>query len=257
MPEFFDSHTHLDSKEFSEDQEAVIKRAQAAGVTRLLTVGASDGFASAERAIALAERYPFIWASAGIHPHDAETDFDPEKLATLLAHDQVRAAGETGLDFFRDWSPRDLQEQWFRAHITLAREVKKPLIIHSRDAGKECLSILKEEAAEDVGGVFHCYAEDAAFAKELRNINFLVSFPGTITFKKADNVRAAARDIPIEQIMIETDAPYMAPTPYRGKRCESAYVVETARMLAEVKEIPIEQVAEMTTRTAMDFFKVP
>ena len=217
MIEFFDSHTHLDSEEFDADREQVIERAQKAGVTRILSVGASDGFESAKRVIALVEKYPFIWASAGIHPHDAETEFNPDYLDELLTHPKVRAVGETGLDFFRDWSPRDLQEKWFRAQIKAAKKVSKPLIIHSREAGNECLAILQEEEAKTVGGVFHCYAEDATFAEKLRKINFLVSFPGTITFKKADNVREAASNIPLEQIMIETDAPYMAPVPYRGK----------------------------------------
>jgi TatD DNase family protein len=256
MLEFFDSHTHLDSAEFAEDQAAVIERATTAGVTRILTVGASDGFASASRAIALAEQYPFIWASAGIHPHDAETEFDPERLTKLAQHPRVRAVGETGLDFFRDWSPRDLQEKWFRAQIAIAREVQKPIIIHSREAGAACLNILNEESAADVGGVFHCYAEDAEFAKALRDINFLVSFPGTITFKKAESVREAARGIPLEQILIETDAPYMAPTPHRGKRCETAFVVETAKALAEAKSISLEEVAAATTANAIKFFRI-
>lgn len=256
MLEFFDSHTHLDSPEFAEDQQAVIERAQAAGVTRLLTVGAGDGLSSARRAIELAEFYPFIWASAGVHPHDAETEFNPDLLTELASHERVRAIGETGLDFFRDWSPRDLQEKWFRAQIGIARTLKKPLIIHSREAATECLQILKEESASDVGGVFHCFAEDAQFATKLEAINFLVSFPGTLTFKKADTVREAARLIPLEQILIETDAPYMAPTPHRGKRCESAYVVETAKALAEVKGITLEEVAVATTASAMKFFGI-
>lgn len=256
MLEFFDSHTHLDSADFSVDQVAVIERARQAGVTRMLTVGAGDGFASAERAITLAEAYPGIWASAGIHPHDAETEFDPDKLITLCKHHRVRAVGETGLDFFRDWSPYDLQEKWFRAQIEIAKTVMKPLIIHSRSAGSNCLTILQEMQASTVGGVFHCFAEDAAFAAQLKKINFLVSFPGTITFKNAEDVRSAARDIPLEQIMIETDAPYMAPVPYRGKRCESAFVVETAKMLAEVKDISLETVARTTTKTAISFFGV-
>jgi len=257
MLELVDTHTHLDSPEFADDQAEVIQRAVAAGVTKLVTIGASDGFDSAERAIALAEKYEYIWASVGIHPHDAPTPTDRERLMQLGGHPKVVAIGETGLDFFRDWSPKDLQEKWFRLQIEIARELKKPIIIHSRDAGPECLEILKAEQAADVGGVFHCFAENAEFALKLAEINFLVSFPGTLTFKKADSVRAAAIKIPIEQIMLETDAPYMSPSPLRGKRCESSYMIHTAAVLADIKNLSLEEVAKVTTQTACEFYRIP
>ncbi len=250
-----DSHTHLDSKEFDVDRAEVIARAQAAGVTRLLTIGASDGLESAARAIALAEQHPFIWATVGLHPHDAGQEFDRTRLLDLARHPRVVAIGETGLDFFRDWAPVDKQYEAFKVQIAIAHEVQKPLVIHSRNAGAECLRILTEGKAGLVGGVFHCFAEDADFAAQLRELNFLVSFPGPLTFKKADATREICRAIPLDQILVETDAPFMAPEPHRGKRCEPAFVVETIKALAAVKGLTIEEVAIATTANALRLFR--
>lgn len=252
--DLIDSHTHLDSEQFDSDRDECIQRALAAGVTRLLSVGASRGLDSARSAIALAERYPFIWASAGIHPHDAGHDLAWGELEQLAQHPKVVAIGETGLDFFRDWSPRVRQYALFEHQIDLAVRVAKPLIIHSREAGEECLRILEERGAHRVGGVFHCYAENATFAERLKKIGFLVSFPGALTFKKSDQMRTVCKEIPIEQIMVETDAPYMAPEPHRGNRCESAFVVDTARCLAKVKGLSLDEVAAITTGNALRLF---
>ncbi len=251
-----DSHTHLDGEVFDEDREACIERAIAAGVTRMISVGAGQGIESARRAIALAERYPFIWATAGIHPHDAGADFDFSELEALARHPKVVAIGETGLDFFRDWSPIDRQYSYFERQIELALAVHKPLIIHSRQAGEECIRILEEKGAETVGGVFHCYSENAEFATRLRALGFLVSFPGFITFKKQDEARQVCSAIPLDQIMVETDAPYMAPEPHRGKRCEPSFVVETARQLATLKGVSLEEVAKQTTENALRLFSL-
>jgi len=249
-----DSHTHLDSKEFDEDREACISRALEAGVSRILTVGAGRGLDSAYKAIELSERYPFIWCSTGVHPHDAAHDIDRDELSRLAAHPRVVAIGETGLDFFKEWSPVDRQREMFEVQIALAVAVNKPLIIHSRDAGAECLDTLRRLGADKVGGVFHCYAEDHLFAAQLREINFLVSFPGLLTFKKTEEIRIICKQIPLEQMMVETDAPYMAPEPHRGKRCEPAFVVETARRLATLKEKSLEEIAEVTTANALRLF---
>lgn len=256
MIEVCDSHTHLDAGEFDADRDEVVKRALAAGVTRIVTIGAGDGFLSAERALSLADKYPQIWASVGVHPHDADTPMDIERLRRLAAMPKVAAIGETGLDYFKELSPIALQKEWFKAQIKLAREVNLPIIIHSRDAGSEVLATLKDAGAEAVGGVFHCYAENAAFAAELRKINFLVSFPGIITFKKSGALRDTVKEIPIEQIMVETDAPYLAPEPYRGKRCESGFVVETLKTLAQVKGMSYEDAAKATTENAIKLFKL-
>ena len=252
--ELIDSHTHLDSAEFDADRDAVIERARKAGVTRLLTIGAGDELASAERAIKLAEKHDFIWASAGVHPHDAGKPWTIEALRILASHPRVVAIGETGLDFYKDWSPRPAQYSAFEQQIALAKELKKPLIIHSRNAGSECLEVLTKLGAKEVGGVFHCYAEDEKFAAKLKEINFVVSFPGTLTFKKTDALRAICAAIPIEQILLETDAPYMAPEPHRGKRCESSLMVETAKMLASVKGITLEECARITSENVFRVF---
>lgn len=252
--ELLDSHTHLDSEAFDIDREACIERARANGITRILTVGAGRGLASTRGAIALAESYDWIWASAGIHPHDAGQDLDISDLKKLAEHPKVVAIGETGLDFFKNLAPIDKQYEYFELQIELALAVKKPLIIHSRQAGEECLKLLETKNASAVGGVFHCYAEQAAFAERLRAIGFLVSFPGTLTFKKAEALRTVCKAIPLEQMMVETDAPFMAPEPHRGKRCEPAFVLETARCLATLKGLPLEEVAAITTSNALKLF---
>lgn len=254
--EFFDSHTHIDHVDFDNDREEVILRAKSLGVTRMLTVGPSDGIDSSRRAVAIANSHEGIWASIGIHPHDVEKDFTYDALRALASNEKVVAIGESGLDYFRDWSPFDKQEEHFRLHIELALEIKKPLIIHSREAASQCLKILKSMHADLIGGVFHCYSEDADFAKELASMNFLVSFPGSLTFKNAQALRETASKIPIEQILIETDAPFLSPVPHRGKRCESAYVVETAKCLSQIKGVPLEYIAELTTTNAIRLFGI-
>jgi TatD DNase family protein len=252
--EITDSHTHLDSKEFDEDRAAVIERARAAGVTRMLTIGTGNGLDGAGRAIALAEEHAFVWASAGVHPHDAAHEIDPILFETLARHPKVVAIGETGLDFFRDWAPVDKQYERFAMQIELAKRVKKPLIIHSRQAGQESFKMLVEHNARDVGGVFHCFAENAEFAAQLWDMGFYVSFPGLLTFKKAQEVRDICSAIPLEQILIETDAPFLAPEPHRGKRCEPAFVVQTAKRLAEIKGLSLEEVAAITTANTLKLF---
>jgi TatD DNase family protein len=256
VPQVIDSHIHLDFEDYLPDFSDVMSRAKIAGVVGMVSIGSSTAFESAERAIALAEKYSNVWATAGIHPHAAKTPFDPDKLKQLASHPRVVAIGETGLDFFRDWAPRESQEQWFKAQIDLAKELKKPLIIHSRNAGEDSFKMLKDNNAADVGGVYHCFSEDAKFAERLRDINFLVSFPGTITFKKNDAQREIVKAIPLEQIMVETDGPYMAPEPNRGKRCEPAFVADTARVVAKVKEIPYDECAAILLKTTRNFFKI-
>lgn len=249
-----DTHCHLDMEPFQADQEQVIARAVDNGVKFMITIGTGGGLAGAYNAIALAERYSCIYATVGVHPHDAHIEINFDELTKLAHHPRVVAIGETGLDFYRDWSPINMQRASFVKQIELARAVKKPLIIHSRDAGQECLETLKKHNASEVGGVFHCFSEDAAFARELRDIGFLVSFPGQITFKKADNVREVCKAIPLEQLMVETDAPFLAPEPHRGKRCEPAFVMETAKRIAAEKDISIDELARITTENALKLF---
>ncbi len=255
--QLIDTHTHLDADDFDPDREDVIKRAQAAGVAAFITIGAGSGMQSAENAVALSERYNFIWCSVGIHPNDAGKPYDLKRIKELASHPRVLAIGESGLDYFRDWATKEEQFRAFEAQIGIALDLNKPIIIHSREAGQDCLDLLIKMDAKRTGGVFHCYSEDAAFATRLAQINFMVSVPGNITFKKSEQFREAISAIPLSQIMLETDAPYLAPEPNRGKRCESAMMVETAKMVARVKGLSLEEVAAATTANAKRFFKIP
>jgi len=253
--ELIDSHTHLSAPDFDADRDAVVQRAKENGVTTLITIGAGYGAESAKKSVEIAEEYLSVFATVGIHPHDSKCDFAIfEQIKELSVNPHVVAIGETGLDFYRDWAPVDLQEKWFRAQIQLAKEVKKPLIIHSREAAARCFEILSETSAADVGGVFHCFSEDTEFAQKLESINFIISVPGSVTFKKADKLREVVKNIPLERIMLETDAPYLAPEPNRGKRCESSFLLETAKFVAGVKNVSLEEVASKTTATAKKFF---
>ena len=254
--QFIDTHCHLDAPEFDADRDEVIRRAHESGVTRLITIGSGFGVQSANRAVQIAENHANIFATIGLHPNDADLPFDAPEFLRLARHPKVVAVGETGLDFHWNNTPRELQEGLFRRHIEIAQTVRKPLVIHSRSAGPESLRILKETGAAQVGGVFHCYSEDELFAAELRGMDFLVSVPGNLTFKKADRLRTAIKAVPLSQIMLETDAPFLAPQAYRGKRCESCQMIETAKMLAQIKEITLAQVAVQTSLNAESLFRL-
>lgn len=256
-----DTHIHLDFDAYDADRSALLDRARAAGVHYSISIGAGGGLASTDRALQLATTHEQIFATVGLHPHDASFDISETALRERLAKNpqerKIVAIGETGLDYFKEWSPIDAQKHWFRHQIELAKEYKLPLIVHNREAGEDCLCILRETGASEVGGVFHCYSEDAEFAATLRELNFLVSFTGVITFKKSDRVRAIIKDIPLDQIMLETDGPYMAPEPYRGQRSESAHVVQMAQVLADVKGISFEEACIATTTNAKRLFQLP
>lgn len=256
MIEIFDSHCHLHYQDFDNDREAVFSRAREAGVTRFMAIGAGGGFEGAQRAFDLAGAQPGVWASVGIHPLDAALEIDRKAIEKLAEDPRVKAIGETGLDYYKEWAPRDVQKEAFKWQIELARRLNKPIVIHSRSAGADCLQMLIDNGAAQVGGVFHCFSENADFAREASKINFLVSIPGVVTFKKNEELRAAIKDIPLEQIMVETDAPYLAPEPFRGKRCESAHVRITAEMVARVKGVSIEELAAVTTENALRLFKI-
>ncbi len=254
--EITDTHAHLHAEEFDEDRAEVLARAESAGVTRIILIGSGDGWESADKALALVSDKKNLWASVGVHPCSADTPHDKNKLLEYCAQPRVVALGETGLDYYWRTDNKEAQETWLRTHIDVAAEVQKPLIIHSRNAGKECLAALKDSAASSVGGVFHCFAEDASFARELAALNFLVSLPGIITFKNAEPLRRAVAEIPLSQILLETDAPYLAPVPYRGKRCESAFMVETAKTIAQIKGITLEELAAATNENATRLFRL-
>lgn len=255
MAELIDTHCHLTAIDESA-LPGVFHNAEQCGVKRMLCVGAGDGTTSAEKAVRLAEQFPFVVASVGIHPHDALAEERLSVIEGLLSHPKVVAIGETGLDFFRDWAPKEKQLSLFQNTIELAKKFNKPIIIHCRDAVSEVIKMLRSCHAETVGGVFHCYSETAEIAKQLLELNFLVSFTGNITFKKSQALREAARDIPLDQIMLETDSPYMAPEPFRGKPSEPMHVYQVALRLAEIKGVSIEEVARVTTNNAVKLFKL-
>ena len=256
MLNLIDTHCHLDMLKHK-PLEQVLLDAYERRVAHMICIGAADGLDSADRAIALATTHDNIFASVGIHPHDANSEISISSLETQAQHQRVVAIGETGLDFFRDWSPFAEQERVFIESIALARRVNKPLIIHCRDAHQRCIELLKEHQANEVGGVFHCYAETAQMAAELAEMGFLISLTGILTFKAAESVRQAASEIPLSQIMLETDCPYMAPVPYRGKPSEPAHVYEIAMQLAEIKNTSLEEVAKVTSNNAKRLFKLP
>jgi TatD DNase family protein len=243
-----DSHCHLDDQQFAPDREAVIDRAQAAGVQCLLAIGTGDGPADLATGIRLADRYPFFYATVGVHPHDAAkaTPETFDRLRDLLSHPKVLALGEIGLDYHYDFSPRETQCAVFIRQLELARDAARPIVIHTREAWADTMLILREHYAG--GGIFHCFTGGPAEAREALDFGFHLSFGGVLTFPKAEAVREAARLAPLDRLLIETDAPYLAPVPHRGKRNEPAFVVETARKLAALRAIPLEELAEETTR---------
>jgi TatD DNase family protein len=250
-----DTHCHLDAQYFAEGPDAVLARARAAGVGAFVCVGVS-GLEQARHAIALAERRPDVTATVGVHPHDAST-LDArlfDEMEALAHHERVVAVGEAGLDYHYDHSPRDVQREVFARFVALARAVNKPLVVHTRSAPADTLEVLEREGARDVGGVIHCFSEDRAFAERALGLGFDISFSGIVTFKSARAVRAVAAWAPLDRILVETDSPYLAPVPLRGKPCEPAYVVHTARVVAELRSIPLQELAEATTRNAISRF---
>jgi TatD DNase family protein len=244
---FVDSHCHLDDKRFADDLDAVLDRATAAGVTRILTIGTGDGPPEIDRAVRLAERFPQVYASVGVHPHDASkvTAQTYEDLRGLSQHPKVVAFGEIGLDYHYDFSPREVQREVFIGQLKLARAVDLPITIHTREAWEDTLSILGEHWSGP--GIMHCFTGDPAQAREALALGFHLSYGGVLTFKTAENVRQSARITPDDRLLIETDAPYLAPIPHRGKRNEPALMIETARKLAEVRESTLEDIASLTS----------
>ena len=245
VPMLVDSHCHLDFPDFAAEREAVIDRARAAGVATMLTIGTRlDQF---EGVRAIAEAQDGIWCSVGAHPHEAadHADLLPAELAALTAHPKVIGIGETGLDFHYDLSPRDVQERVFRAHIAASRATGLPLIIHAREADDEIARILVEERPPP--GVLHCFSSSRGLAEAALALGFLVSISGIVTFKNADELRAIVRDLPLDRLLVETDAPYLAPVPYRGKRNEPAFVAATAAAVAALKGIAPEALAAATS----------
>lgn len=251
---FFDTHAHLNAEQYNDDLREVIDRALAKGVSRIVVVGFDRP--TIEKAMELVEKYDFIYASIGWHPVDAidMTDEDLLWIEELSSHPKVVALGEMGLDYYWDKSPKDVQKQVFRKQIQLAKKVKLPIVIHNRDATADIVEVLKEEGAEEVGGIMHCFSGSPETAQECVKMNFYISLGGPVTFKNAKKPKEVAEAIPLEKLLIETDCPYLAPHPFRGKRNEPSYVKLVAEQIAEIKNISVEEVAKVTTENAKKIF---
>jgi len=251
-----DSHAHLGMRQFDRDRYEVIQRAIDVEVDLIFTVGTD--IRDCRRAIEIARRNERVFAIIGIHPHNAK-DVDEgtfTDLKTLSGDGKVKAIGEIGLDFFRNLSPKDVQIARFRQQIDLAKELGLPIVVHARDAQKEVLTILREEEAGEIGGVFHCFSGDYDMARSCIDLGFSLSIPGTITFKNSSELREVIKRIPLDQILVETDCPFLTPMPFRGKRNEPAYVKITAMKLAEVKGLPFDEVARITSKNAKRIFRL-
>jgi TatD DNase family protein len=258
---FIDSHAHIDGEEYDADRDEVVGRARAAGVRAILNVGTGDPHSgSLERAVAVAESYEDVYAAVGVHPHDARL-FDEsaaERLSRLVRQSsRVIAWGEIGLDYHYDHSPRETQREVFTRQLRMAREAALPVVIHSREADEDTVSILRAEwDATFPGGIMHCFGGGAEMAESVLELGFMISFAGNVTFKKAENLRQIARRVPLDRLLIETDCPYLTPVPFRGRRNEPARVAEVARCLAELHGLETEEVGRVTTSNFMRFFNL-
>lgn len=254
-----DSHCHIDGEQFDADRDEVVQRAWDAGVSVMLNVGTGDPHSDDfRRAVAVAEKYNGVYASVGVHPHDAKLYDDRAEVPLIelvRSSPKVIAWGEIGLDFYYDHSPRDVQIQVLRRQIRTARELNLPIIIHSRDAHDETVEILTDECSwSGFRGIMHCFGGTPEMAEALMQIGFLISFAGNVTFKKADNLRDAARVVPLDMLLIETDCPYLTPVPFRGKRNEPSFVTKTAEFLAAFYGVGVAELAAQTTENFMRFF---
>lgn len=256
---FVDSHAHIDGEEYDADRDEVVARARAAGVRAILNVGTGDPYGGGlERAVAVAERYEGVYAAVGVHPHDARLfdDGAEERLKSLISGSgRIIAWGEIGLDYHYDNSPREVQRAVFARQLRLAREAGLPVVIHSREADDETVEILRAEwSGAERGGIMHCFGGGARMAEEVLELGFVISFAGNVTFKKAEPLREVARLVPLERLLIETDCPFLTPVPFRGRRNEPAYVVETARFLAELRGVEPEELGRVTSDNFARFF---
>ena len=250
---FTDTHVHLHFPEYAEDREQVLKRAQDAGVGLFVNVGTD--LATSLASLQLAEQYSHVYATAGIHPHDAESAYSQfEEIAALAEHPRMVAIGEVGLDFFRNHSPQEKQIALLRRFIQLYFRISKPLIIHCRDAYEEFLSILETESSAPYRGVMHCYSSDREMMFRLLDKGFMISFAGPLTYKKNDALREACKACPLDRILLETDAPFLPPQSMRGKRNESAHLIETASVAAQLHGLTLSELAEKTTENARKLF---
>ena len=260
---FIDSHAHLEMQQFDADREAMLARAHAAGVETILAIGSGTGPGSLDCAVKLAQQHDFIYATIGIHPHEAKlaTDTDFAELAQLAGAEKVIAWGEIGLDYYYDYSPRQIQKEVFIRQMELARLAKLPIIIHCRpsenseNAWHDCMRLLNEHwMPSGIGGVLHCFTGSLADMQAALDMGFMISFAGNVTFTKAQEIRDAAKQVPLDRMFIETDSPFLAPIPHRGKRNEPAFVKEVARQIGELRGVPAEEIGVIAAKNFRSFF---
>ncbi len=253
-PYLIDSHAHLDM--LKSPVEEVLARAKEKSVQKIIHICTSSSLEAYSNTIVTINKYDNIFGAIAFHPQDADKFQNTKPLEKYFDNQKIIAVGECGLDFYRDWSDFNNQERLFRYTINVARELKKTLIVHNRCAGDKTLQIIKEERASEVGGVFHCYAEDAEYAKKIADLGFKVSFTGVVTFKNASKINEVISNIPIEQMLVETDCPFMAPEPFRGKECEPMHVYYVAEKIAEIKGISFNDACQIFTKNTEKLFGI-
>jgi TatD DNase family protein len=265
-PMFIDSHCHLDGSRFDSDREQVIARAHEAEVTSMLAIGTGDGPGTLDCAVRIAEQHDSVYATVGIHPHEAglAKDFDFAQLEQLARNPKVIAWGEIGLDYYYDHSPRDIQQRVFIRQMELARSAKLPTVIHCRpsdnsdNAWGDCLGLIEQHwRPSGLGGILHCFTGTWPYAKRALEMGFMISFAGNVTFPKAQQIHDSATQVPLDRMLIETDSPFLAPVPYRGKRNEPAYVKEVARQIGELRGMSAEEIGTQTSANFRRFFRLP
>ena len=255
--EFIDSHCHLDMEAFAPDLDEVLDRAYQAGVTNIITIGTDRD--SSEQAVQLAGRYPSVYAAVGVHPHDSSgvNDKDFDRIAQLSTHEKVVGYGEIGLDYAKMYSPKEVQQQVFSRQLALAQELNLPVIIHDRDAHEDTLKILKKHAPFPAGGVLHCFSGDSTFAEQIVELGFFISIPGIVTFKNAKALQQVVVDLPLQSMLIETDGPFLAPVPFRGKRNTPELLLYTAEKIAQLRNLTLRAVAAQITDNTRALFNLP
>jgi len=259
MPELIDSHAHLDFADFEPDRDAVLSRAREAGVTTILSIGSAAGPDKLDAAIPFAEQHSWIYATVGIHPHEAKlaTPRHLQEAEAYAGHVRVVGWGEIGLDYHYDHSPRDVQQQIFRDQLSIAHRVRKPVIIHCREAWPDCIAILRKDWAHTgLGGIFHCFSGTLDDANRGLDMGFRISFAGNLTYPKSQPLRDIAAVLPLDSILIETDSPFLAPQGFRGKRNEPAHVLAVARTLATVRHLPEDEIGAQTSANFRQLFRI-
>jgi TatD DNase family protein len=252
-----DSHCHLDMESYQDDIEEIIHSAERCGVKKIITIGID--LASSYRAVELADTYPGVYAAVGIHPHSAEEADEAvyQQLSKLAASEKVVGYGEIGLDYAKQYAPVDRQRREFARQLDLAKELDLPIIIHDRDAHEDTLKLIREKGPFPAGGVMHCFSGDSEFAQQVLEQGLYISIPGIVTFKNAAEMRQVVREIPLERMLLETDGPFLAPVPWRGKRNRPDYLLYTAAMAAELRSVSIDEVARQTELNTKKLFSLP